>query len=119
MPERSRLNRGRPPKNPHWNRKVDCTPHRASLEPEYDLRHTLSMKVAISVPDPIFLAADKAAKRMRLPRSQFYARAVEAYLEQTSGQDVTERLNAVYGEDVEEPDRFLEAAAKATLRRSR
>ena len=89
-----------------------------ALTPGYDSRHTLSMKVAISVPDPVFLAADKAAKRMRLPRSQFYARAVEAYLEQTSGQDITKRLNAVYGEDEDEPDRFLEAATKASLRRS-
>ena len=76
------------------------------------------MKVAISVPDPIFRAADRAAKRMRVPRSQFYARAVDAYLKQTSGQDVTDRLNAVYGDEAQEPDPFLKAAAKATLRRS-
>ena len=77
------------------------------------------MKVAISVPDRISRAADKAAKRMRVPRSQLYARAVEAYLKQASGQEVTERLNAVYGEEVPEPAPFLEAAARAALRRSK
>ena len=77
------------------------------------------MKVAISVPDRISRAADKAAKQMRVPRSQLYARAVEAYLKQASGQEVTERLNAVYGEGVPEPTLFLEAAARAAFRRSK
>ena len=77
------------------------------------------MKVAISVPDRISRAADKAARRMRVPRSQLYARAVEVYLKQAEGQDVTERLNAVYGDAPQERDSFLENAARATLRRSR
>ena len=77
------------------------------------------MKVAISVPDRISRAADQAARRMRVPRSQLYARAVEAYLKYAEGQDVTERLNVVYGEDPEEKDAFLEKAARAALRRSR
>jgi metal-responsive CopG/Arc/MetJ family transcriptional regulator len=77
------------------------------------------MKVAISLPDPIFRAADRAAKQMRVPRSRFYARAIEAYLKQTSAQEVTKRLDAVYKDDATEPDPFLKAAARATLRRSR
>ena len=77
------------------------------------------MKVAISVPDNIYRAADKAARRMRVPRSQLYARAVEAYLKLPEGQDVTERLNAVYGDEIRERDPFLEKAARATLRRAR
>ena len=77
------------------------------------------MKVAISVPDPIFRAADRAAKRMRVARSQFYARAVEAYLKEAGGQEVTERLNAVYGNEARPPDVFVQTAAEATLRRSR
>jgi len=77
------------------------------------------MKVAISVPDRISRAADQAARRMRVPRSQLYARAVEAYLKHAEGQDVTERLNAVYGDEPGERDPFLEKAARATLLRSR
>jgi antitoxin MazE6 len=77
------------------------------------------MKLAISVPDRLSRAADRAARRMRVPRSQFYARAVEAYLSQAEARDVTERLNEVYGGESEEPDTFPAAAARATLRRSR
>jgi metal-responsive CopG/Arc/MetJ family transcriptional regulator len=77
------------------------------------------MKVAISVPDRIYRAAERAARRLRVPRSQLYARAVEAYLEQEAREDVTERLNAVYSKESSERDPFVEAAARATFRRNR
>jgi hypothetical protein len=54
---------------------------------------------------------------MRVPRSQFYARAVEAYLAKAAGEDVTARLDEVYGGEVLEPDPFVRAAARATFRR--
>jgi hypothetical protein len=75
------------------------------------------LKIAISVPDHVFHRAEQAARRLRVPRSQFYARAVEAYLKETVREDITERLNAVYAEDLTEPDPFLTAAARRTLRR--
>jgi hypothetical protein len=55
------------------------------------------MKVAISVPDPLFRQAESAARRLRIPRSQLYSRALEVYLRQQRRPDVTERLDAVYG----------------------
>lgn len=61
------------------------------------MSHTPLMKVAISVPDPLFRQAESAARRLRIPRSQLYARALEVYLSQKSRPDVTDRLNAVYG----------------------
>jgi hypothetical protein len=46
---------------------------------------------------------------MRVPRSQLYARALEAFLKQQQRLDVTERLNAVYSRRGNEPDSaFLE-----------
>jgi antitoxin MazE6 len=77
------------------------------------------MKVAISIPDPLHKAADRAARRMRVPRSQFYARAVEAYLQRASAAEITARLNDVYGAEPAPPDEFLKVAARATLRRSK
>jgi len=78
------------------------------------------MKIAISVPDVVSRAADQAARRMRVPRSQFYVRAVRAYLRQAAEREVTERLDAVHGgREDEEPDPFLRAAAKSTFGRSR
>jgi metal-responsive CopG/Arc/MetJ family transcriptional regulator len=77
------------------------------------------VKIAISIPDHVFRRAEQAARRMRVPRSQFYSRAVEAYLKETAREDVTERLNAVYSEELPEPDPFLSEAARRTLRRNK
>ena len=77
------------------------------------------MKVAISVPDRVHRAADRVARRMRVPRSRIYVKALEAYLAATSEEEITRRLDAVYGAAVGPADPFLAAASKAALRRSR
>lgn len=57
------------------------------------------MKVAVSIPDGIFEAAERLASERGLPRSQLYAEALEAYLAEHGPSAVTERLDAVYAED--------------------
>jgi metal-responsive CopG/Arc/MetJ family transcriptional regulator len=69
------------------------------------------MKTAISIPDPLFHAAERAAKRQKVSRSRFYAEAVAAYLESQRGKGIKEALDAVYGSEPSEPDPFLAAAA--------
>lgn len=54
------------------------------------------MKVAISIPDPIFDAAERLAHRLGSSRSQLYATAVAEFLEEHRADGVTERLDAVY-----------------------
>lgn len=54
------------------------------------------MKTAISIPDPIFQAAEGLAHRMGMSRSQLYAEAVAEYMESHKNQNVTEILNRVY-----------------------
>jgi antitoxin MazE6 len=75
------------------------------------------MKVAISVPDSLSRAADRTARRLRIPRSQVYARALEAYLKRAERPDVTERLNAVYGKGRNRPDPAWLAHGLEMLRR--
>jgi len=55
------------------------------------------MKTAISIPDALFVAADRIAKQLGISRSELYAKAVKAFLAQNNGVGVTEKLNAVYG----------------------
>lgn len=74
------------------------------------------MKVAISVPDRVFRAAERAAERMRVPRSQLYSRAVEAYLRLASARDITARLNEVYAKEEPELAFEHEAARQTALR---
>lgn len=60
------------------------------------------MKTAVSIPDPVFQSAEKLAVRLGVSRSQFYARALVSLLEQHSEDDITSKLNKVYGQDGEE-----------------
>ena len=55
------------------------------------------MKVAISLPDPVFSAAEHLAHRLNVSRSQLYAQAIQEYLGKRQDSVITERLNAVYG----------------------
>jgi metal-responsive CopG/Arc/MetJ family transcriptional regulator len=54
------------------------------------------MKTAISIPDPIYEAAEKLAKRLGVSRSQLYSRAINSLIEKHRYSGVTERLDAIY-----------------------
>jgi metal-responsive CopG/Arc/MetJ family transcriptional regulator len=55
------------------------------------------MKTAISLPDPIFKAAEDLAKRLGMSRSQLYATAVSRFIESYRDDAITESLNNIYG----------------------
>ena len=57
------------------------------------------MKTAVSLPDPVFVAADALARRLGISRSQLYADALAEYIAKFQASRVTERLNAVYGKE--------------------
>ena len=63
----------------------------------YDRCYTIGMKTAISIPDKTFQQADQLAKRLGFSRSELYATAVAEYLERRVAEQVTARLDAVYG----------------------
>ncbi len=77
------------------------------------------MKVAVSIPDPIFREAERISRRIRVPRSQFYAHALEAYVRERSGEDVTEQLNEVYARSSAKLDPATEALSLEILRREK
>jgi metal-responsive CopG/Arc/MetJ family transcriptional regulator len=54
------------------------------------------MKTAISLPDDLFRAGDALAKRMKVSRSELYARALAEYVAKHRADQLTQRLNAVY-----------------------
>ena len=54
------------------------------------------MKTAISIPDPIFEAAEKLARRLGISRSQLYSKAIDSLIENYRYSGVTEKLDAVY-----------------------
>jgi metal-responsive CopG/Arc/MetJ family transcriptional regulator len=77
------------------------------------------MKTAISLPDPLFEAADRLARQLGKSRSQLYAEALRAYLDKNSDQDITARLDEIYGTEPElgELDPVLDALQLEVLRK--
>lgn len=73
------------------------------------------MKVAISVPDAVFKAADALARKRRVSRSQLYTEAVAAYLGAHGADAVRERLDAVYATQDSSVDPALVQAQLETL----
>jgi len=57
----------------------------------------MPMKTAISIPDDVFEAAEAAARRTGMSRSQLFVEAVRLFLKTHGDRGVTERLNEVHG----------------------
>jgi metal-responsive CopG/Arc/MetJ family transcriptional regulator len=76
------------------------------------------MKTAVSIPDPVFAAADGLAKRLGITRSKLYARALGAFVASHEPESVTEAMNVALESVGEAPDRFVKQAARRVFERS-
>ena len=65
------------------------------------------MKTAISIPDEVFEAADRTAKKLGVSRSELYATAVHEFIERHRVEDVTTKLNEVYASTKSDLDENL------------
>ena len=73
------------------------------------------MKVAVSIPDAVFEAAEELAARRQCSRSSLYALALERLLAEADSDDVTARLDAVYAEEPSGLDPALQDAQARAL----
>jgi len=54
------------------------------------------VKIAVSIPTPLFEAAERKARKLGVSRSQLYAEALQRMLEADREAEVTAQLNEVY-----------------------
>jgi antitoxin MazE6 len=76
------------------------------------------MKTAISLPDKLFSEVKRVAKRLGIPRSQLFAKAVEEFIAHNSPADVTARINSVLKDQESRLDAVSTAMQMHTLRRN-
>jgi metal-responsive CopG/Arc/MetJ family transcriptional regulator len=80
------------------------------------------MKTAVSIPDPVFEKAEAAAKRLKMSRSELYAKAVDAWVDAHSPDEITDSINAVLDqltpEERAEDLKLVRAGARQTLKRN-
>ncbi len=96
----------------------------AALAPAVRLPRALSerrgraVKTAVSLPNDVFRAAERHARRARKSRSQLYAEALSEYLSRHAPDEVTEAMNHVIDQLKEPTDPFVTSAARRILERS-
>jgi metal-responsive CopG/Arc/MetJ family transcriptional regulator len=76
------------------------------------------MKTAVSLPDQVFRAAERQARRTRKSRSQLYAEALSEYLVRHSPDEVTEAMNRVVDQIADQLDPFVARASRRILERT-
>ena len=80
--------------------------------------YTKSMKTAISLPDEVFHAAERQARRAKKSRSQLYAEALSEYLARHAPEEVTAAMDAAMEKLGEPTARFVSTAARRVLERT-
>ncbi|MBL8291104.1 MAG: hypothetical protein JNN08_04670 [Bryobacterales bacterium] len=73
------------------------------------------MKTAVSLPDELFRVAETTARRLRVSRSELYARALAEFLKGQREDTITERLNDVYSRRAAKLDSGLHRAQLKSL----
>lgn len=85
----------------------------AAVIPSY----TPGMKIAVSIPDDVFHAAEELAAQERCSRSSLYTRALRRLLAEVRYHEITERLNEVYSTESSALDPVLRIAQARALSR--
>ena len=75
------------------------------------------MKTSISLPDPVFTAADELADRLGVSRSELYATALAEFVARHTDTEVTARLNEVYAAEDSSLDPALRRAQRESIGR--
>ena len=81
----------------------------------YEKSYTTTVKTAISIPDPVFDAAERVSKRLGVSRSRFYTMAIVMILKADRRRGLKEALDAVYARQNSRLDRRLAAMQGASL----
>jgi metal-responsive CopG/Arc/MetJ family transcriptional regulator len=75
----------------------------------------MSVKTAVSLPDELFRVAEATARRLRISRSELYAKAIAEFLKAQQENSITERLNDVYSRRSAKVDSGLHRAQLKSL----
>lgn len=81
----------------------------------YNWSHTLGMTIAVSMPDELFRRAEATARRLRVSRSELYARAIAEFLKTQQKEAISDRLNEVYSKNPAKIDRGMHTAQLKSL----
>ena len=73
------------------------------------------MKTAVSIPDDVFQAAERLARRTRKSRSQLFSDALREYVARHAADELTEAMDRVCADVQTAKDEFVSRAAGRVL----
>jgi metal-responsive CopG/Arc/MetJ family transcriptional regulator len=73
------------------------------------------MRIVISLPDDVFAAAGRLARRTKKSRSQLFSDAVREYVARHATEEITDAMDRVCAKLKLQPDEFATAAASRIL----
>jgi metal-responsive CopG/Arc/MetJ family transcriptional regulator len=73
------------------------------------------MKTAVSIPDEVFNQAEHLAKRLKISRSEIFAKALAEFVSRHAPDAITESFDRVCAELQDEPDPAFQRAARKVL----
>jgi metal-responsive CopG/Arc/MetJ family transcriptional regulator len=76
-----------------------------------------TVRTAISMQESTFRKADRLARRMKISRSRFFARAAEEFIRRHQGRELLENLNKVYGQGPDEDEKAILERTRSLERR--
>lgn len=75
------------------------------------------MKAAVSIPDPVFKAADELARRMGASRSRLYSVALQRFVQEHDDDAITAKLNEVYSAEESALDPMLQSIQSRSVKK--
>jgi len=74
------------------------------------------MKAAVTIPDPVFEAAEELARRMGVSRSRLYSVAIQRFVQDHDDEAVTAKLNEVYSTESSALDPVLQSIQSRSVK---
>jgi predicted transcriptional regulator len=75
------------------------------------------MKTAISLPDEVFEQAERLASRLKVSRSELYAKALQDFVRRHAPDAITDTYDRICAEIESGPEPFLGRAARKSFKR--
>lgn len=76
-----------------------------------------SVKTAISIDKALFAQANALARKLKVSRSRLFVIALEDFIHEQENRELLEKINAVYENDPDEPEKILRRKSRKSHRR--
>lgn len=76
-----------------------------------------SIKTAISIEKSLFTQANILARKMKVSRSRLFVLALEDFIREQENRELLEKINAVYADEPDQPEKVLRQKMRKSHRR--